>query len=42
MFDFYDQHKSNNLNCYFYFSNSPGSGLTDDEMRRIKVNELEI
>ncbi|WP_339011606.1 hypothetical protein VNN36_07295 [Lactococcus garvieae] len=40
MFDFYDQYKSNNLKGYFYFSNWPGSGLTDEEMLRVKVNEV--
>lgn len=40
MFDFYDLYKNNDLKLYFYFSNWPGSGISDDEMLQLKVNEV--
>lgn len=40
MFDFYDLYKNNDLKLYFYFSNWPGSGFTDEEMLRLRVNEV--
>lgn len=40
MFDFYDLYKNNDLKLYFYFSNWSGSGITDDDMLQLRVNEV--